>query len=109
MFGSFGLVGFSSFIVQDDSELISTFMSDLKNESEENMTNLYSFTFLPNVFLRLSDSEHGKLSVTCRGLLTFFTAFAISQNLDQIKIQCLQSASIEEHSCMWSVPAIPTR
>ena len=63
MFDSFGLVGFTSFIVQDDSELISTFLIDLRSdESYENMINLYSFTFLPNVYLRLTENEIDKLS-----------------------------------------------
>ena len=87
MFYSFGLVGFTSFIVQDDSELISTFLIDLRSdESYENMINLYSFTFLPNVYLRLTENEIDNLSATCKGLHNFFTAFAISQNLEEIKI-----------------------
>ena len=85
MFDSFGLVGLSSFVIQDDSKLIANFMTDLETENEENMINIYSFTFLPNVFLSLSDSKRARLSVTCRGLLNFLTAFAISQNLDYIK------------------------
>ena len=91
MFDSFGLMGLSSFILSDDTDLLSAFMRNLKSDTYEDQINLYSFDFSPNEYLALSSDKLAQLSETCRGLLNFFSSFAVALNMDKIKVHGVHS------------------
>ena len=91
MFDSFRLMGLSSFILSDDTDLLSAFMRNLKSDTNEDQINMYSFDFVPNEYLALSSDKLAQLSETCRGLLNFFSSFAVALNMDKIKVHGVQS------------------
>ena len=91
MFDSFGLMGLSSFILSDDTDLLSAFIRNLKSDAYDDQINLFSFEFAPNEYLALSSEKLAPLSETCRGLLNFFSSFAVALNVDKIKVHGVHS------------------
>ena len=85
LFDSFGLLGFETFIVSNDKELLSRFLMDFYIETNEAF-DFYSFTFDANAFLSLTKKEQRTLSDMCIGLMLFLSAFAIASNAGKINI-----------------------
>ena len=81
LFDSFGLLGFSQFIVSNDRALVSKFLTKFKTYSQSGFE-YYSFVFDVAAFLSLSGRQRKSLSDTCLGLMLFLTAFAISAHKD---------------------------
>ena len=85
LFDSFGLLGFSEFIVSDDRTLMSEFLTVFRTY-EQGDFEYYSFVFDVEAFLSLSKGQRKYLSDTCLGLMLFLTAFAIAAGTTKINI-----------------------
>ena len=85
LFDSFGLLGFSEFIVSDDQKLVSTFLTKFETYEQGNFE-YYSFAFDAGRFLSLTKKQRDDLSDTCLGLMLFLTAFAVSAGTEKINI-----------------------
>ena len=78
LFDSFGLVGFERFVQTDDGNLLALFLSHFNPEKQGGVS-FYLFNFDAGAFLN-------RLSKTCRGMMTFFTAFAVTLNEATIRV-----------------------
>ena len=85
LFDSFGLVGFKAFVETDDTAILESFLLDFDTQ-EQGDVSFYSFTFDASAFLELTPLQRSNLSKTCRGIMTFLTAFAVAIDSASIRI-----------------------
>ena len=89
LFVSFGLLGFSQFILSNDKDLISEFLTEFKSYTQSNFK-YYSFKFDANAFLSRTKKERKSLTDTCQGLMLFLRAFAIAADAKTINVYGLE-------------------
>ena len=85
LFDSFGLLGFEQFIRTDDGDLLGMFLSEFNSEKQHAIS-FYSFVFDVDASLNLDATQRARLSKTCEGMLTFFTAFATVNDMLRILV-----------------------
>ena len=89
LFDSFGLFGFSQFILSNDADVIFEFLTEFKTYTQSDFK-YYSFKFDAIAFLGLGKRRRKPLSDTCQGLMLFLTAFAIAANAKTINVYGLE-------------------
>ena len=96
-FDSFGKLGFSNFIIDNDKDLIFSFLriyskgKRSQNNKNHNKINFIKLKFNANKYMNLSDKLKKQLTETAERLFNFFSVFAAKNKSDNIRITILDT------------------
>ena len=106
-FDSFGKFGFSNFIIDNDSDLIFSFLRIYSlgkrrlKKKNQNKINFVKLKFNANKYMNLSNKLKKQLTETAERLFNFFSVFAARNKSDYIRITILdtQIQSVDNSYC----------